>query len=154
MLSATLSTLFSKIEHDACVPIVFNGGTGFVVNNGLGTGPARFIFAGEDGTTSKGLATDSTTAGKLLYATDFHNGRVDVFDSTFTPVHTPGAFVDPRMQKGRARSLLFPHLGVGPGCPHDQAILQTLLISLAEFWQMQTLSALATRSEARTTGPA
>jgi hypothetical protein len=29
--------------------LVFNGGTGFVVNNGLGSSPARFIFDGEDG---------------------------------------------------------------------------------------------------------
>src|SRR5712691_2022637 len=32
--------------------IVFNGGTGFVVTNSAGTSPARFIFAGEDGTIS------------------------------------------------------------------------------------------------------
>jgi uncharacterized protein (TIGR03118 family) len=101
--------------------LVNNGGTGFVVNNGLGSSPARFIFDGEDGIISgfrgnplvivvpnttgavyKGLAIDSKTAGKFLYATDFHNNRVDVFDSTFTPVHTPGAFVDPQMQKGFA----------------------------------------------------
>jgi uncharacterized protein (TIGR03118 family) len=100
---------------------VNNGGTGFVVNNGAGTSPARFIFAGEDGTISgfrgspivikvpnstgavyKGLAIDSITNGKFLYATDFHNGRVDVFDSNWTPVHTPGAFVDPKLQKGFA----------------------------------------------------
>jgi uncharacterized protein (TIGR03118 family) len=100
---------------------VFNGGTGFVVNNGLGTSPARFILASEDGTISafrgnpivlkvpnttgavyKGLAIDSTTNGKFLYATDFHNGRVDVFDSNWNPVHMPGAFVDPKLQKGFA----------------------------------------------------
>ena len=32
--------------------VVFNGGAGFVVNNGAGTSAARFIFAGEDGTIS------------------------------------------------------------------------------------------------------
>ena len=101
---------------------VRNGGTGFVIDNGVGApAPARFIIAGEDGTISgfkgvpivikvpnttgavyKGLAIDSITNGKFLYATDFHNGRVDVFDSNWTPVHTPGAFVDPKMQKGFA----------------------------------------------------
>jgi uncharacterized protein (TIGR03118 family) len=101
---------------------VNNGGTGFVIDNGVGApAPARFIIAGEDGTISgfkgvpivikvpnttgavyKGLAIDSITNGKFLYATDFHNGRVDVFDSNWTPVHTPGAFVDPKMQKGFA----------------------------------------------------
>lgn len=101
---------------------VRNGGTGFVVTNSAGTSPARFIFAGEDGTISafrgnpvvirvdnsasgavyKGLAIDSITNGTFLYATDFHNGRVDVFDSNWTPVHKPGAFVDPKLQKGFA----------------------------------------------------
>ena len=103
--------------------LVRNGGTGFVITDSFTSRPASFIFAGEDGTISgfrgaafpvviavpnstgavyKGLAIDSKTAGKFLYATDFHNGRVDVFDSNFTPVHTPGAFVDPQLQKGFA----------------------------------------------------
>src|SRR5713226_10331368 len=102
--------------------VVFNGGTGFVVNNGLGSSPARFIFASEDGTisafrgapivivvpksgsgaVSKGIAIDSTTAGTLLYATNFHAGTVDVFDSTFTPLQMPGAFVDPDLPPGYA----------------------------------------------------
>src|SRR5258708_25506132 len=89
--------------------IVFNGGTGFVVNNGAGTSPALFIFDSEDGTVSafrgvpvvtvvpnaqapahgaiyKGLAIDSATDGSRLYATDFHNGKVDIFDSSFHAV--------------------------------------------------------------------
>src|SRR5438067_6429515 len=32
--------------------VVFNGGTGFVVTGAAGSGPARFIFATEDGTIS------------------------------------------------------------------------------------------------------
>jgi uncharacterized protein (TIGR03118 family) len=101
---------------------VRNGGTGFVIDNGVGApAPARFIFAGEDGTISgfkgapivikipnttgavyKGLAIDSITDGKFIYATDFHNGRVDVYDSNWAPVHKPDAFVDPHLQKGFA----------------------------------------------------
>ncbi len=102
--------------------VVFNGGAGFVVNNGAGTSPARFIFASEDGTISafrgvpvvivvdnsasgavyKGIAIDSSTAGNILYATNFHAGTVDVFDSTFHPVHMPGAFTDPDLPSGYA----------------------------------------------------
>lgn len=101
--------------------LVFNGGTGFVVNNGIGSpAPARFIFSSEDGTISafkgapivtvvpnplapahgaiyKGLAIDSRTAGTLLYATDFHNGKVDIFDSSFHAVTIAGAFTDPAL---------------------------------------------------------
>lgn len=102
--------------------IVFNGGTGFVVRDVRGdSGPARFMFATEAGTIRgwnpnvpppplsthalvvvdrsgvgaiyKGLAI----AGNLLYAADFHNARVDVFDSSFHLVTSPGAFTDPTL---------------------------------------------------------
>jgi len=105
--------------------LVFNGGTGFVVNNGAGSSSARFIFASEDGTLSafrgapivtvvpnanapahgaiyKGLAIDSATDGHLLYATDFHNGKVDIFDSQFHAVTIAGAFTDPTLPEGFA----------------------------------------------------
>ena len=105
--------------------IVFNGGTGFVINNGIGSSAARFIFASEDGTLSafrgnpivtvvpnaeapahgaiyEGLAIDSETAGQFLYATDFHNGRVDIFDSSFHAVNIAGGFTDPNLPAGFA----------------------------------------------------
>ena len=106
--------------------VVFNGGTGFVVDNGVGSpSAARFIFASEDGTLSafkgapivtvvpnaqapahdaiyKGLAIDSATVGTRLYATDFHNGKVDIFDSSFHAVTIAGAFADPSLPTGFA----------------------------------------------------
>jgi uncharacterized protein (TIGR03118 family) len=106
--------------------IVFNGGTGFVTNNGVGSpSAARFIFSSEDGTISafkgapivtvvpnaqapahgaiyKGLAIDSATAGTRLYAADFHNGKVDIFDSSFHAVTIAGAFTDPNIPAGFA----------------------------------------------------
>src|SRR6266568_2048368 len=105
--------------------LIFNGGTGFVVNNGAGSSPARFIFSSEDGTISafrgapivtvvpnmnalahgaiyKGLAIDSRTAGTHLYATDFHNAKVDVFDSSFHLVTLSGNFTDPNLPAGFA----------------------------------------------------
>src|SRR4029434_2478893 len=50
----------------------------------------------------KGLAIDSETVGQLLYATDFHNGRVDIFDSSFHAVTIPGSFTDPNLPAGFA----------------------------------------------------
>lgn len=106
--------------------LVFNGGTGFIVNNGVGSpSAARFIFASEDGTISafkgapivtvvpnaqapahdaiyKGLAIDSATDGHLLYATDFHNAKVDIFDSSFHAVTIAGSFTDPNLPAGFA----------------------------------------------------
>ena len=105
--------------------LVFNGGPGFVINNGAGTSAARFIFSSEDGTISafrgnpiitvvpnanapahgaiyKGLAIDSRTAGTQLYATDFHNGKIDVFDSSFQLITLAGTFTDPNLPAGFA----------------------------------------------------
>ncbi|HTD68804.1 MAG TPA: TIGR03118 family protein [Gemmatimonadales bacterium] len=109
-------------EQSAPTGLVFNGGTGFVVTNSAGTSPARFIFASEDGTISgfrgvpvviavdssasgavyKGLAIASTATGDFLYATNFHAGTVEVFDSHFNPVHVTGAFTDPGLPAGYA----------------------------------------------------
>ena len=109
-------------EQSAPTGLVFNGGSGFVVTNSAGTSPARFIFASEDGTISgfrgvpvviavdgsasgavyKGLAIASTATGDFLYATNFHAGTVDVFDSHFNPVHITGAFTDPGLPAGYA----------------------------------------------------
>ncbi|TMF40228.1 MAG: TIGR03118 family protein, partial [Chloroflexi bacterium] len=38
----------------------------------------------------------------FLYATDFHNRRVDVFNGSFEPANAPGAFVDPKIPAGYA----------------------------------------------------
>ncbi len=129
-----LSTLYNantgaKVTLTVSVPgaptgVVFNGGAGFVVASGTAHGPARFIFATEDGTilgwnptvaaTSaviavdnsangavyKGLAIASTTAGDRLYASNFHAGTVDVFDASFNPV--AGGFTDPNLPAGYA----------------------------------------------------
>ncbi|HSB21374.1 MAG TPA: TIGR03118 family protein [Anaeromyxobacteraceae bacterium] len=117
---------------------VANPTSSFVVSAGGGSGPARFLFASEDGTISgwnpgvppptppatrstetivavdqssadplggsvyKGLAIASTPDGDRLYATDFRQGRVDVFDGAFAPVAKAGAFVDPGIPDGFA----------------------------------------------------
>jgi len=106
--------------------IIFSGSTGFVVSNGTASGPSRFIFATEQGTIVgwaptvdsthgitavnnadkeaiyKGLAISAGGSGNLLYATDFHNGRIDVFDSAFHAVQPTGGFTDPKIPAGFA----------------------------------------------------
>ncbi|HEY1367669.1 MAG TPA: TIGR03118 family protein [Gaiellaceae bacterium] len=99
---------------------VFNGTGAFAVDGA----PAAFIFDTEggqitawqgttgtmgttaqpipipdDGAVFKGLAIAQTTAGPRLYATDFHNGRVDVFDGSFQRVNRPFAFFDPTIPR-------------------------------------------------------
>jgi uncharacterized protein (TIGR03118 family) len=55
--------------------------------------------AGDTGAVYKGLALVSTPAGKLLYATNFRFGTVEVFDSNFHLVNT---FTDPTVPAGFA----------------------------------------------------
>jgi uncharacterized protein (TIGR03118 family) len=106
---------------------VFYGGMEFVVRKGQKSGPSRFLFASEDGGIAgwaptveptqavrvvdngktnaiyKGIAVSANGTRALLYATDFHNGKVDVFDSSFKPVTLPGTpFRDPTIPAGYA----------------------------------------------------
>jgi uncharacterized protein (TIGR03118 family) len=106
---------------------VFNGSSDFKVHVGTGAAaPARFLFATEDGTimgwnpavaptdaveggnrsadgaSYKGLAIGSVGSANYLYAADFPNARVDVFDATFGDPHWDGAFVDPNLPDGYA----------------------------------------------------
>ena len=102
---------------------VFNGSaTDFPVSQGGKSGAARFLFATEAGTivgwsptvngTTALVGADRSSAGAVykglatandrLYATDFHNGNVDVFDASFNPVSTTGGFKDAKIPKGFA----------------------------------------------------
>jgi uncharacterized protein (TIGR03118 family) len=97
--------------------VVFYGGRGFVVRAGGAAGSARFIYACEDGmirgwspvvpdswSEEAVVAVDDgptgavfrglALAGDRLYATDFHNARVLVYDSHWRRVLQRGAFVD------------------------------------------------------------
>jgi uncharacterized protein (TIGR03118 family) len=100
--------------------IVFSGGNDFAVTKGGVTGFARFIFATEQGNLAgwapnvdathavfvpkdpadkeeasyKGLALSGNGTTHLLYAANFAQARVDVFDGTFKHVTVPGGFRD------------------------------------------------------------
>jgi uncharacterized protein (TIGR03118 family) len=98
--------------------VVYNGGRGFVVRSGQAAGPARFLYACEDGTirawspvvpdswsTQAVVALDDGPTGALfrgltlahdrLYVADFHNARILVYDSHWRPLVRKGAFADP-----------------------------------------------------------
>jgi uncharacterized protein (TIGR03118 family) len=99
---------------------VNNTSTDFKLSNG---NPAAFLFANLDGTISgwnggttaqvvvpavagsnvsyTGLAMSNVAApSNLLYAADDGNGKIDVFNTAFTKVTTPGGFVDPNLPAG------------------------------------------------------
>lgn len=112
---------------------VANTTQGFTVTSASGSGPAAFIFDSESGQISawnptadpigagglstatlesssptavyKGLAEATGPNGPDLFAANFHDGTVDVFDSSFQPVTPSGglfAFQDPTIPAGFA----------------------------------------------------
>src|SRR5439155_2700402 len=50
----------------------------------------------------KGLAFLTTSDGSYLYASDFNNGKIDIFDAQFKPAAFTNAFVDPEIPPGFA----------------------------------------------------
>ena len=103
--------------------IVFNA-NGSATSFPLNGSASKFLFATEDGVIAawnggtqatvvvdsssngavyKGIALSAGGSGQLLYATDFHNGRIDVFDNTFAAATlAAGAFTDPKLPAGYA----------------------------------------------------
>ncbi|HEX6618627.1 MAG TPA: TIGR03118 family protein [Solirubrobacteraceae bacterium] len=105
------------IPGGAPTGVVFNGTGGFKVNGS----PAHFIFDSEAGTITawnagtqavteattpgavyKGLAIATKSGTTLLYAANFHTGKIDVFNDSFAPTTVPGGFADPNLPAGFA----------------------------------------------------
>jgi uncharacterized protein (TIGR03118 family) len=112
--------------------IVFNNSSNFAVTSNGHTGAAAFLWATESGTIAgwnpnvpatappastqaftavnnastgavyKGLAISNTSSASHLYAADFHNKKVQMFNGTFGAVNTPGAFTDPNLPSNYA----------------------------------------------------
>jgi uncharacterized protein (TIGR03118 family) len=114
------------IPGDGPTGQVFNSTPGFVVSDGQGhSGQAVFIFDSEsgditgwnpavppppfstqafngqhvDGAIYKGLALATVGNSSFLYAANFHQATIDVFDSSFEPTHLDGSFTDPHLPK-------------------------------------------------------
>jgi uncharacterized protein (TIGR03118 family) len=98
--------------------VAYNAGTSFLVRANGRSDPARFVYACEDGnirawtptvpndwSAKAEVTVDQTGKGAifrgvafahgLLYATDFHNGIVEVFNGKWQQVRLAGSFRDP-----------------------------------------------------------
>jgi uncharacterized protein (TIGR03118 family) len=92
----------------------------------------KFIISTEDGTISgwqsgtattlrvdqsmqdsiyKGLAIAKARAGMEIFAADFHNAAIDVFDTNYMPVKPEGRFVDPFLPRNYAPFNILAHDG-------------------------------------------
>jgi uncharacterized protein (TIGR03118 family) len=105
---------------------VRNTTSDFVISENRRSAPASIIFATEDGTivawnpkvdehhallvadnsaagaVYKALTLGRNSQGNFIYATNFHNATVDVFDSHFHQVQLAGSFTDPNLPAGFA----------------------------------------------------
>jgi uncharacterized protein (TIGR03118 family) len=90
--------------------------------------------AGSANAVFKGLAIAQPTAGSpLLYAADFHNAQVDVFNGAWQNVTPAGSFVDPSLPGGYAPfgiqaigSSIFVTYGKQDDVAHDEVDGQSL----------------------------
>ena len=119
-LTVTIPTELGGTPPSAPTGLVFNSTAAFLLPTG---GKSLFIFASENGTISawngaqgttalrmadlsgagalyKGLAIGSVGSASFLYATDFTNSKIQVFDSAFAPTTVAGSFTDPNLPAG------------------------------------------------------
>jgi len=126
------STLYSGVGSKSALTVsvpggptgtVFNGNANaFIVSQNGKSASARFLFATQAGkilgwsnTVNANTAITAvdrsvqaaeydglTILNDRLYATDFHNARVDVFDASFAPVALTNGFQDPQVPAGWA----------------------------------------------------
>jgi uncharacterized protein (TIGR03118 family) len=118
---ATKNPLVVTIPGGAPTGTVFNGSSDFVITAGGGTGPARFIFASITGNIAAwragtaaiiassnsghvytGLAIGNNGSANFLYAADFANAKIDVFNNAFAAATLAGNFTDPALPAGFA----------------------------------------------------
>ena len=131
--------------------VVRNGTSFFKVTNGTNSLPAIFIFVSEDGTISgwnpdinptnaivavkgkgdniyKGVTLGMANGHNFLYATNFHQGQVDVYHENFNLVKTK-SFADPSLPKDFAPfgirnfngQIYVTYAKQGPGKKDDEA---------------------------------
>jgi uncharacterized protein (TIGR03118 family) len=116
--------LVVSIPEGAPTGTVFNPTSDFAVTVDHKSAASNFIFDSESGRITawsnavsgtkaqvkfsdpnavyKGLAIGKRDGATFLYASNFHAGRVDVFNSKFVKVASPGGFADPDLPDGYA----------------------------------------------------
>ena len=112
-----------QVDDDPTGVAINHASGEFLLTDGTNSHPARLLFSTESGkilgwsrefnpgnavvvadnsssnAVYKGIALARTRAGARLYAADFHNAKVDVFDGSF---HRIGSFTDPNLENGFA----------------------------------------------------
>ncbi len=106
VLNTTNDFVISENGRSAPATVLFATEDGTIAGFNAAVDPSQAIIAADqsaNGAVYKLLAMGSAHGANYLYATNFHNGTVDVFDKNFAP-HTffPGQFTDPNAPAGFA----------------------------------------------------
>jgi uncharacterized protein (TIGR03118 family) len=105
--SSTTDFMVTSAGKTGAGSFLFTGEGGMIAGWSFGVDPTHAITTYTDagGAVYKGLAIAQNAGKSYLYAADFHNGKVDVFDSTFTKQPTSATvftFTDPGIPAGFA----------------------------------------------------
>lgn len=125
-LVVTIPASATSTEGGNPTGLVFNSSGGFVVSEDSRSGPSFFIFVSEDGVISgwnpqvavdhaiialdngkreaiyKGAALGMVDGNTHLYVTNFHSGKVEIYDQNFAQINIATKFVDPNLPAGFA----------------------------------------------------
>lgn len=104
---STTDFMISSAGHSAAAAFIFDGEGGMIAgwSSGVDVTHAITMYADTGGAVYKGLAIAKNAAQTYLYATDFHNNKVDVFDTHFVKQATSATaftFSDPSIPAGYA----------------------------------------------------
>ena len=104
--NTTTDFVVSEAAKSAAAPFIFSGEGGMIAgwSKNVDVSNAVVMYTDAGGAVYKGLAIANNGSGNFLYATDFHNNKVDVFDAH---LHEAGhatsfTFKDPSLPAGYA----------------------------------------------------
>jgi uncharacterized protein (TIGR03118 family) len=111
----TIPTAAGEAAPSSPTGIAFNPGTAFMSDRFIFVSEGGLIAGWQTGATAttrvdnatsmasyKGLTIATRNNVPRLYATDFHNGKVDVYDTAYVKVTTTGGFADATIPAGYA----------------------------------------------------
>lgn len=127
-LPLSKSSLVVSVPGGSPLAVAPNDSGDFPVDSGGASGTSSFLFGNSSGQISgwnanvpppnpsisaqlaadvpdakfTGLSVGQSSGQNLLYAADFHNGEIDVFNTSFQQVTLSGSFVDPTIPAGFA----------------------------------------------------
>jgi uncharacterized protein (TIGR03118 family) len=105
--SSTTDFVVSAAGKSGSSKFIFDGAAGMIAgwSPSVDVTHAVTMYTDAGGAVYKGLAIAANNGALFLYATDFHNNKIDVFDTSFvkqTASSTAFTFVDPAIPAGYA----------------------------------------------------